>query len=73
MVDHQLIKSDEYNFHEKDKKLKVVTIYEPATKLPFSSRFPILQFAPVIKREEEVGSRLRVIQSTTEIDRKMIH
>ena len=40
---------------------------------PVSSRFPILQFAPVIKREEEVGSRLRVIQSTTEIDREMIH
>jgi len=53
--------------------LKAVAIYEPGTKLPVSSHFPILQFAPVIKRGEEVGGRLRVIQSTTEIDREMIH
>ena len=50
-----------------------MAIYEPGTKLPVSSHFPILQFAPVIKRGEEVGRRLRVIQSTTEIDREMIH
>jgi len=50
-----------------------VAIYEPGTKLPVSSHFPILQFAPVIKRGEEVGKRLRAIQSTTEIDREMIH
>ena len=50
-----------------------MAIYEPGTKLPVSSHFPIFQFAPVIKRGEEVGGRLRVIQSTTEIDREMIH